>query len=99
MLKDYKTLEKAQHFIEDAGLPGAVNDFLAMNGERLGIKNRVAFMNILHGRKFYSDVHGLFTEFVRFYLSRLDVYRGAPNEYTNVGNTRVPNEETGVSNE
>lgn len=99
MLKDYKTLEKAQHFIEDAGLPGAVNDFLTMNGERLGIKNRVAFMNILHGRKFYSDVHGLFTEFVRFYLSRLDGYRGAPNEYTNVGNTRVPNEETGVSNE
>lgn len=76
MLKDYKTLEKAQHFIEDAGLPGAVNDFLAMNGngERLGIKNRVAFMNILHGRKFYSDVHGLFTEFVRFYTSRLDAY-------------------------
>ena len=35
MLKDYKTLEKAQHFIEDDGLPGAVNDFLAMNGERL----------------------------------------------------------------
>lgn len=99
MLKDYKTLEKAQHFIEDAGLPGAVNDFLAMNGERLGIKNRVAFMNILHGRKFYSDIHGLFTEFVRFYLSRLDVYRGAPNEYTNVGDPRVPNEETGVSNE
>lgn len=99
MLKDYKTLERAQNFIEDAGLPGAVNDFLAMNGERLGIKNRVAFMNILHGRKFYSDVHGLFTEFVRFYLSRLDVYRGAPNEYTDVGNTRVPNEKTGVSNE
>ena len=74
MLKDYKTLEKAQHFIEDAGLPGAVNDFLTINGERLGIKNRVAFMNILHGRKFYSDVHGLFTEFVRFYTSRLDVY-------------------------
>lgn len=74
MLKDYKTLEKAQHFIEDAGLPGAVNDFLAMNGERLGIKNRVAFMNILHGRKFYPDIHGLFTEFVRFYVSRLDVY-------------------------
>ena len=42
MLKDYKTLEKAQHFIE--------------------------------GRKFYSDVHGLFTEFVRFYTSRLDAY-------------------------
>ena len=59
MLKDYKTLEKAQHFIEDAGLPGAVNDFLAINGERLGIKNRVAFMIILHGCKFYSDVHGL----------------------------------------
>ena len=74
MLKDYKTLEKAQNFIEAAGLPGAVDDFLAMNGERLGIKNRVAFMNILHGRKFYSDVHGLFTEFVRFYVSRLDVY-------------------------
>ena len=74
MLKDYKTLEKAQNFIEAAALPGAVNDFLAMNGERLGIKNRVAFMNILHGRKFYSDVHGLFTEFVRFYTSRLDVY-------------------------
>lgn len=74
MLKDYKTLEKAQRFIEDAGLPGAVNDFLAMNGERLGIKNRVAFMNILHGRKYYSDVHGLFTEFVRFYTSRLDAY-------------------------
>ena len=74
MLKDYKTLEKAQHFIEDAGLPRAVDAFLAMNGERLGIKNRVAFMNILHGRKCYSDVHGLFTEFVRFYLSRLDVY-------------------------
>ena len=74
MLKDYKTLEKAQHFIEDAGLPGAVNDFLAINGERLGIKNRVAFMNILHGRKFYSDVHSLFAEFVRFYASRLDVY-------------------------
>ena len=74
MLKDYKTLEKAQHFIEDAGLPGAVDAFLAMNGERLGIKNRVAFMNILHGRKFYSDVHGLFTEFVRFYTARLDVY-------------------------
>lgn len=74
MLKDYKTLEKAQHFIEDAGLPRAVDDFLAMHGERLGIKNRVAFMNILHGRKFYSDVHGLFTEFVRFYLSRLDAY-------------------------
>lgn len=99
MLKDYKTLEKAQHFIEDAGLPGAVNDFLAMNGERLGIKNRVAFMNILHGRKFYSDVHGLFTEFVRFYLSRLDVYTGAPNEYTDDGNKRVLNEETGVPNE
>jgi len=31
-------------------------------------------MNILHGRKFYSDVHGLFTEFVRFYTSRLDAY-------------------------
>lgn len=74
MLKDYKTLEKAQHFIEDSGLPGAVDAFLAMNGERLGIKNRVAFMNILHGRKFYSDVHGLFTEFVRFYTARLDVY-------------------------
>ena len=74
MLKDYKTLEKAQCFIEAAGLPGAVNDFLAINGERLGIKNRVAFMNILHGRKCYSDVHGLFTEFVRFYTSRLDVY-------------------------
>lgn len=74
MLKDYKTLEKAQNFIEAAALPGAVNDFLAMNGERLGIKNRVAFMNILHGRKCYADVHGLFTEFVRFYLSRLDVY-------------------------
>ena len=74
MLKDYKTLEKAQNFIEAAALPGAVNDFLAMNGERLGIKNRVAFMNILHGRKCYSDVHGLFTEFVRFYMSRLDVY-------------------------
>ena len=74
MLKDYKTLEKAQHFIEDAGLPQAVNAFLSMNGERLGIKNRVAFMNILHGRKFYSDVHSLFTEFVRFYVSRLDVY-------------------------
>ena len=74
MLKDYKTLEKAQNFIEAAGLPGAVNDFLAINGERLGIKNRVAFMNILHGRKCYSDVHGLFTEFVRFYASRLDVY-------------------------
>lgn len=74
MLKDYKTLEKAQHFIEDAGLPRAVDDFLAMNSYRLGIKNRVAFMNILHGRKYYSDVHGLFTEFVRFYLSRLDVY-------------------------
>ena len=74
MLKDYKTLEKAQHFIEDAGLPGAVNDFLAINGERLGIKNRVAFMNILHGRKLYSDVHGLFTEFVKFYTSRLDAY-------------------------
>ena len=74
MLKDYRTLEKAQHFIEDAGLPGAVDAFLAINGERLGIKNRVAFMNILHGRKFYSDVHGLFTEFVRFYTSRLDVY-------------------------
>ena len=74
MLKDYKTLEKAQNFIEAAALPGAVNDFLAMNGERLGIKNRVAFMNILHGRKCYSDVHGLFTEFVRFYVSRLDVY-------------------------
>ena len=39
MLKAYKTLEKAQHFIEDAGLPRAVDDFLAMNGERLGIKN------------------------------------------------------------
>ena len=50
MLKDYKTLEKAQHFIEDAGLPGAVDEFLAMNSYRLGIKNRVAFMNILHGR-------------------------------------------------
>ena len=74
MLKDYKTLEKAQNFIEAAGLPGAVNDFLAMNGERLGIKNRVAFMNILHGRKCYSDVHGLFTAFVRFYVSRLDAY-------------------------
>ena len=74
MLKDYKTLEKAQHFIEDAGLPGAVNDFLAMNGERLGIKNRVAFTNILLGRKFYYDVHGLFTEFVRLYMARLDVY-------------------------
>ena len=74
MLKDYKTLEKAQRFIEDAALPGAVDAFLAMNGERLGIKNRVAFMNILHGRKCYSDVHGLFTEFVRFYLSRLDAY-------------------------
>ena len=74
MLKDYKTLEKAQHFIEDAGLPGAVNDFLAMNGERLGIKKRVAFMNILHGRKCYSDVHSLFTEFVRFYTARLDAY-------------------------
>ena len=74
MLKDYKTLEKAQNFIEAAALPGAVDDFLAMNGERLGIKNRVAFMNILHGRKCYSDVHGLFTEFVRFYTSRLDVY-------------------------
>ena len=74
MLKDYKTLEKAQHFIEDAGLPGAVDAFLAINGERLGIKNRVAFMNILHGRKFYSDVHGLFTEFVRFYTARLDAY-------------------------
>ena len=74
MLKDYKTLEKAQNFIEAAGLPRAVDDFLAMNGERLEIKNRVAFMNILHGRKFYSDVHGLFTEFVRFYLSRLDAY-------------------------
>ena len=74
MLKDYKTLEKAQNFIEAAGLPGAVNDFLAINGERLGIKNRVAFMNILHGRKYYSDVHGLFTEFVRFYTSRLDAY-------------------------
>ena len=74
MLKDYKTLEKAQNFIEDAALPGAVEDFLTMNGERLGIKNRVAFMNILHGRKCYSDVHGLFTEFVRFYTSRLDVY-------------------------
>ena len=80
MLKDYKTLEKAQHFIEDAGLPGAVNDFLAMKGEQLGIKNRVAFMNILHGRKFYSDVHGLFTEFVRFYVSRLDVYTKDDNE-------------------
>ena len=74
MLKDYKTLEKAQNFIEAAALPGAVDDFLAMHGEQLGIKNRVAFMNILHGRKFYSDVHGLFTEFVRFYTSRLDVY-------------------------
>lgn len=74
MLKDYKTLEKAQHFIEDAALPQAVDDFLAMNGERLGIKNRVAFMNILHGRKFYSDVRGLFTEFVRFYTARLDAY-------------------------
>lgn len=74
MLKDFKTLEKAQHFIEDAGLPGAVDDFLAMNSYRLGIKNRVAFMNILRGRKYYEDVHGLFTEFVRFYLSRLDVY-------------------------
>lgn len=74
MLKDYKTLEKAQNFIEAAALPGAVDAFLAMNGERLGIKNRVAFMNILHGRKFYSDVHGLFTEFVRFYTSRLDAY-------------------------
>lgn len=74
MLKDYKTLEKAQHFIEDARLPQAVNDFLSMNGERLGIKNRVAFMNILNGRKACSDVHGLFTEFVRFYTSRLDVY-------------------------
>ena len=74
MLKDYRTLEKAQHFIEDAGLPGAVDAFLAINGERLGIKNRVAFMNILHGRKFYSDVHGLFTEFVRFYTARLDAY-------------------------
>ena len=74
MLKDYKTLEKAQHFIEDVGLPGAVDAFLAIHGERLGIKNRVAFMNILHGRKFYSDVHGLFTEFVRFYMSRLDAY-------------------------
>ena len=74
MLKDYKTLEKAQNFIETAALPGAVNDFLAMNGERLGIKNRVAFMNILHGRKCYSDIHGLFTEFVRFYVSRLDAY-------------------------
>ena len=74
MLKDYKTLEKAQNFIEAAALPGAVDDFLAMNGERLGIKNRVAFMNILHGRKYYSNVHGLFTEFVRFYMSRLDVY-------------------------
>ena len=74
MLKDYKTLEKAQNFIEAAALPGAVDDFLAMNGERLGIKNRVAFMNILHGRKCYSDVHDLFTEFVRFYTSRLDVY-------------------------
>ena len=74
MLKDYKTLEKAQNFIEAAALPGAVDAFLAMNGERLGIKNRVAFMNILHGRKCYSDVHGLFTEFVRFYVSRLDVY-------------------------
>lgn len=80
MLKDYKTLEKAQNFIEDAGLPGAVNDFLAMNGERLGIKNRVAFMNILHGRKFYSDVHNLFTEFVRFYMARLDVYTKEDNE-------------------
>lgn len=80
MLKDYKTLEKAQHFIEDAGLPGAVNDFLAMKGEQLGIKNRVAFMNILHGRKFYSDVHGLFMEFVRFYVSRLDVYTSDDNE-------------------
>ena len=74
MLKDYRTLEKAQNFIEAAALPGAVDAFLTMNGERLGIKNRVAFMNILHGRKFYSDVHGLFTEFVRFYTSRLDVY-------------------------
>ena len=74
MLKDYKTLEKAQNFIEAAALPGAVDDFLAMNSYRLGIKNRVAFMNILHGRKCYSDVHGLFTEFVRFYLSRLDAY-------------------------
>ena len=74
MLKDYKALEKAQNFIEAAALPGAVDAFLAMNGERLGIKNRVAFMNILHGRKCYSDVHGLFMEFVRFYTSRLDVY-------------------------
>ena len=74
MLKDYKTLEKAQHFIEDAALPRAVDDFLAMNGGRLGVRNRVSFMNILHGRKFYYDVHGLFTEFVRFYVSRLDVY-------------------------
>ena len=74
MLKDYKTLEKAQNFIEAAGLPGAVDDFLAMIGERLGIKYRVAFMNLLHGRKCYSDVHGLFMELVRFYTSRLDVY-------------------------
>lgn len=86
MLKDYKTLEKAQHFIEDAGLPGAVDAFLTMNGERLGIKNRVAFMNILHGRKFYSDVHGLFAEFVRFYTSRLDAY------VINDVNTGVTNE-------
>ena len=40
MLKDYKTLEKAQHFIEDAGLPRAVDDFLAINGERLGNKEQ-----------------------------------------------------------
>lgn len=86
MLKDYRTLEKAQNFIEDAGLPGAVDAFLAIHGERLGIKNRVAFMNILHGRKFYSDVHGLFTEFVRFYTARLDAY------VINDVNTGVSNE-------
>lgn len=73
-MKDFQTLDKIQNFVSDANIPSTIDAFITAYPD-LGFKSRSQFLNVMTGRKSYSDVGGLFRNFLNFYFSRVDSYR------------------------
>ena len=75
-MKDFQTLDKIQNFVSDANIPSNIDAFITAYPD-LGFKTRSQFLNVVTGRKSYSDVGdylGTFLIFIFLVLIRTGIF-------------------------